>query len=117
MRLALDPFSVSIDFPCWLDEPTAAGCQITEEAVRAFSRVDILVNDAAVFVLKGFDTTLEEWHWSLGVNVIGTALCTKYAVQEMKKHGGAIVNLGSISRFIAERVASLTAPQKPRFSR
>ncbi len=76
--------------------------RITEEAVRAFSRIDILVNDAAVFVLKGFDTTIEEWHRSLGVNVIGTALCTKYAVVEMKKHGGAIVNLGSISSFIAE---------------
>jgi dihydroanticapsin dehydrogenase len=76
--------------------------RITQEAVRAFSRVDILVNDAAVFVLKGFDTTVEEWHRSLGVNVIGTALCTKYAAEEMKKHGGAIVNLGSISSFIAE---------------
>jgi NAD(P)-dependent dehydrogenase (short-subunit alcohol dehydrogenase family) len=81
-------------------EPDAR--RITEEAVRAFSRVDILVNDAAVFILKGFDATLEEWHRSLGVNVIGTALCTKYAVEEMKKHGGAIVNLGSISSFIAE---------------
>ena len=76
--------------------------RITQEAVRAFSRVDILVNDAAVFVLKGFDTTVEEWQRSLGVNVIGTALCTKYAAEEMKKHGGAIVNLGSISSFIAE---------------
>jgi NAD(P)-dependent dehydrogenase (short-subunit alcohol dehydrogenase family) len=75
---------------------------ITEEAIRAFSRIDILVNDAAVFVLKGFDTTMEEWRRSLGVNVIGTAFCTKYAVAEMKKHGGAIVNLGSISSFIAE---------------
>jgi dihydroanticapsin dehydrogenase len=34
--------------------------------------------------------------------VLGLVLCTKYAVAEMKKCGGAIVNLGSISSWIAE---------------
>jgi NAD(P)-dependent dehydrogenase (short-subunit alcohol dehydrogenase family) len=73
---------------------------ITQAAVRQFSRVDVLVNDAAVFVLKGFEASREEWQQSLGVNVMGTVWCTKYAVEEMR--GGAIVNLGSISSWIAE---------------
>jgi NAD(P)-dependent dehydrogenase (short-subunit alcohol dehydrogenase family) len=76
---------------------------IAEEAVRVFGGIDILVNNAAVFVLKGFDATVAEWQRSLGINVIGTALVTKYVAEVMKKNGrGAIVNLSSVSAFIAQ---------------
>jgi NAD(P)-dependent dehydrogenase (short-subunit alcohol dehydrogenase family) len=76
---------------------------MTEAAVRAFGGVDVLVNNAAVFVLKGVEATPEEWQRSLGVNVVGTSLCTRYAAEEMKRRGGgAIVNLSSISAFIAQ---------------
>jgi NAD(P)-dependent dehydrogenase (short-subunit alcohol dehydrogenase family) len=76
--------------------------RISDEAVRVFGGVDILVNNAATFVLKGFEATVEEWQHSLGVNVIGTAMVTKYAIEHMKKRGGAIVLLGSISGFAAQ---------------
>ncbi|MGH9434250.1 MAG: SDR family NAD(P)-dependent oxidoreductase, partial [Terriglobia bacterium] len=76
---------------------------ITAEAVKAYGRVDILVNNAATFVLKGFDASLEDWQRSLGVNVIGTAMVTGYASEAMKRQGGgAIVNLASISSWIAQ---------------
>jgi len=65
--------------------------------------IDILVNNAAVFVLKGLDATREDWRQSLDVNIIGTSFCTRYAAESMKKRGGgAIVNLSSISAFIAQ---------------
>jgi NAD(P)-dependent dehydrogenase (short-subunit alcohol dehydrogenase family) len=77
--------------------------RISEEAVKAFGQINILVNNAATFVLKGFEATVEEWHRSLGVNVIGSAMVTKYAVDRMKASGGgAIVNLASISSFVAQ---------------
>ncbi len=77
--------------------------RISDEAVRAFGRVDILVNNAATLVLKGFDATVEDWRRSLNVNVIGTTMVTKYAVDRMKiGGGGAIVNLASISSFVAQ---------------
>lgn len=73
------------------------------ETTRTFGRLNILVNNAAVFIMKGLEAPVEEWERSLRVNVIGTALCSKHAVEEMKKAGsGAIVNLGSISSFIAQ---------------
>ena len=76
--------------------------RISDEAVKVFGGIDILVNDAATFVLKGFEATVEDWQHSLGVNVIGTAMVTKYAVEHMKKQGGSIVILGSMSGFIAQ---------------
>jgi NAD(P)-dependent dehydrogenase (short-subunit alcohol dehydrogenase family) len=69
----------------------------------AFHKVDILVNNAAIFVLKGIDATPEDWRRSLDVNVMGPALVTKHVVPLMRQAGGgAIVNLGSISSFIAQ---------------
>ena len=82
-----------------------------EESVRAavariaasLGRIDVLVNNAAVFVLKGIEATVEEWRKILDVNVMGPALMAKHVVPEMRKAGGgAIVNLGSISSFIAQ---------------
>ena len=81
--------------------------KLTDEALRAFGRVDVLVNNAATFILKGLEATVEDWQRSLGVNVIGLALVSRYASEAMKqndggKGSGAIVNLGSMSSFIAQ---------------
>ncbi len=77
--------------------------QMVQVAVKAFGKIDILVNNAAIFVLKGIDATVEEWRQILDVNVIGTSLVSKHVVPEIRKAGGgAIVNLGSISSFIAQ---------------
>jgi len=77
--------------------------KITTEALKAFGRVDILVNNAATFVLKGIDASVEDWQRSLSVNVVGTSLVTKYAIEAMKKSGGgAIVNLASISSWVGQ---------------
>ena len=71
--------------------------------VAQFGGVDMLVNHAAAFVLKGLEATVEDWQRSLSVYVVGTALTSRYAAEEMKRRGGgAIVNLGSISGFIAQ---------------
>ena len=77
--------------------------RVCDEAVRVFGKLDILVNNAAVFVLKGLEATTDDWQRSLSVNIVGTAQMSKYASEHMKQSGGgAIVNLGSISSFIAQ---------------
>jgi NAD(P)-dependent dehydrogenase (short-subunit alcohol dehydrogenase family) len=82
--------------------PTDAA-SLASAADITFGRLDILVNNAATFVLKGIDATPEDWHRSLDVNVIGTALVTRAAVELMRRSGGgAIVNLASISSFVAQ---------------
>jgi dihydroanticapsin dehydrogenase len=77
--------------------------RMVAEAVKTFGRINVLVNNAGVFVLKGIDATPAEWRQVLDVNVMGPALVAKHVVPEMRKvGGGAIVNLGSISSFIAQ---------------
>jgi dihydroanticapsin dehydrogenase len=77
--------------------------RMAAEAQRAFGAIHILVNNAAVFVLRGIDATPDEWRQTLDVNVMGPALVAKHVVPAMRAAGGgAIVNLGSISSFIAQ---------------
>jgi NAD(P)-dependent dehydrogenase (short-subunit alcohol dehydrogenase family) len=82
-------------------EPDAAA--LAEAARREFGALHVLVNNAATFVLQGIDASAADWHRSLDVNVVGTALVTRAAVPLIvQSGGGAIVNLGSISSFVAQ---------------
>jgi NAD(P)-dependent dehydrogenase (short-subunit alcohol dehydrogenase family) len=74
--------------------------RMASEAVKAFGRIDILVNNAAVFStlkLKPFeDIPLAEWRKVMDVNVLGVALCCRACVPHMRKAGGGrIINLAS----------------------
>lgn len=83
------------------DEPSVE--RMAAEAVASFGSIHILVNNAAVFVLRGIDATVAEWREALDVNVMGPSLVAKHVVPAMRRAGGgAIVNLGSISSFIAQ---------------
>jgi dihydroanticapsin dehydrogenase len=74
-----------------------------DAAVKAFNRVDILVNNAAAFVQKGLEAAVKDWQQCLDTNVIGTALVSRYAAEQMKKvGGGSIVNISSQSAFFAQ---------------
>ena len=76
---------------------------LVKEILGQFNTIDVLINNAATFVLRGIDASIVEWQQVLQVNVLGTALVTRSVVPVMKDSGGgAIVNLGSISSFIAQ---------------
>ena len=77
--------------------------RLVATAAERFGALHVLVNNAATFVLKGVEATPEDWRRSLDVNVVGTALCTRYAAEAIERSGGgAIVNLASISSFVAQ---------------
>jgi NAD(P)-dependent dehydrogenase (short-subunit alcohol dehydrogenase family) len=74
------------------------------DAVSEFGTLQILVNNAAVFVLKGIEATVEDWQRVMAVNIMGPALMAKHAVPHIRRAGGgAIVNVGSVSSFIAQK--------------
>jgi NAD(P)-dependent dehydrogenase (short-subunit alcohol dehydrogenase family) len=81
----------------------STGVALAEAAMKAFETIDIVVNNAANFTQAGVEeATVEQWQKVLGVNVIGTALVSKHAIPHMKKKGGAIVNIASMSGVIAQ---------------
>lgn len=83
------------------NEAEAASLAVAAE--RRFGGLHILVNNAATFVLQGIEASVADWRRSLDVNVIGTALVTRAAAPLIAKSGGgAIVNLASISSFVAQ---------------
>jgi NAD(P)-dependent dehydrogenase (short-subunit alcohol dehydrogenase family) len=74
--------------------------RMAAEAVRAFRRIDVLVNNAAVFSslkLKPFEEIgVDEWRKVMDVNIMGVALCCRACVPHMRKAGGGrIINLAS----------------------
>jgi NAD(P)-dependent dehydrogenase (short-subunit alcohol dehydrogenase family) len=73
---------------------------MAEEALKAFGRIDILVNNAAVYdgiTRKPFyEIDPAEWDLVMAVNVKGAFLTTRAVFPSMKKQGyGKIVNLAS----------------------
>lgn len=73
-----------------------------EDIADAYGRLDVLVNNAAAFVIKGLGASAQDWQRVLGVNVIGPALCCERAVGLFGESGGAIVNVCSVSSVIAQ---------------
>jgi NAD(P)-dependent dehydrogenase (short-subunit alcohol dehydrogenase family) len=73
---------------------------MAEETVKAFGRIDILVNCAAMFAtvkLGPFEAIpVDEWKRLLEVNVLGVALCCKAVTPQMRmQKSGRIINLAS----------------------
>jgi NAD(P)-dependent dehydrogenase (short-subunit alcohol dehydrogenase family) len=70
----------------------------------AHGEVDLLVNNAAAFVFgRVEEITPDDWAKVFGVNVIGYANCVREVLPSMRKqNGGAIVNIASVSSFIAQ---------------
>jgi NAD(P)-dependent dehydrogenase (short-subunit alcohol dehydrogenase family) len=73
---------------------------MAEETLKAFGRIDILVNNAAMFstikVRPFEEIPVDEWKRLMEVNIMGVALCCKAVAPQMRRQkGGRIVNLAS----------------------
>jgi 3-oxoacyl-[acyl-carrier protein] reductase len=73
---------------------------MAEATVKAFGKVDILINNAAIYDgLKRrpfYEIDLDEWDLVMKVNVKGAFLCTRAVFPYMKNQGyGKIINIAS----------------------
>ena len=94
------PRMVAVDVSVKLDvEAAVAGAWPSGAATT------ILVNNAAAFIFKDVEgTTDEDWERALSVNVRGYANCMAAVLPGMRaRGGGAIVNVASVSAFIAQK--------------
>ena len=74
--------------------------RMAEAAVDAFGRIDILVNNAAIYVSIDrrpfYEISAEEWDRVTAVNIKGVFLCAKAVLPGMRDQGGGkIINVSS----------------------
>src|SRR2546423_1845040 len=73
--------------------------RMIDTAVARFGRIDVLVNNAAVFFRTPVDTlTVEEWEQVMDVNLTGTFLCAQKLGLRMRDWGwGHIINMADVA--------------------
>ena len=81
---------------------TAAAAKLVEEAVTAFGRIDIVVNNAGVtaddLILRMSE---EEWDRVIDTNLKGTFAVTKAALRPMvRQRAGRIINISSVAGMV-----------------
>ena len=72
--------------------------ETVQSVLREFPRIDVLVNNAGISLIKPFlDTTCEEWQRMINVNLTGVFNVTRAVVPHMvSRKSGAIVNISSV---------------------
>ena len=85
---------------------------MVSNTVKAYDRIDILVNNAAHMDERDFrsavETSEDQWSRSIDVSLKGVFLCSKHAIPEMiKVGGGSIINMASVGGLVG--FASYTA--------
>ena len=79
------------------------GCDVTDEGqvVSAFAQVgslDALIHCAAVLIKRPFvDMSTDDWDQQLGAGLRGAFLCSREAFRLMRRRGGALVIVSSLS--------------------
>lgn len=75
---------------------------MVEQTIKSFGRVDVLVNNAAIFASVGFThgphdkIGVAEWDRMFAVNVRGAWLCCREVIPHMRAQGyGKIINISS----------------------
>lgn len=78
-----------------------------DRVVSDFNELNIVINNAGICQKISIeDQSLEDWKKTMDVNVNGVFLISKYAGKQMKvQGGGSIINIASMSSFIANTEA------------
>ena len=76
---------------------------LVAQTIRTFSKIDVLLNDAAIQINKTVeDTTFEEWNKEVGINLGGVFLCSKFFLPHLRKTKGCIINMSSVNGYFVE---------------
>ena len=82
---------------------TGDAARIAEAAVGPDGALDVLVNNAAVFLLAGLGATDEQWDRTLAVNLLAPARLVASLAPALERSGrGAVVNVASITGHVSQ---------------
>ena len=91
----------------------ASWTKFVGELIAEHGRVDVLVNNAAIYANMSLpDLDVELARRIIDVNLFGTILGMKAIVPAMREHGGSIVNVSSVSGMRAEAGALVYSASK-----
>jgi 3-oxoacyl-[acyl-carrier protein] reductase len=83
------------------------------ETKKVFGRLDVLVNNAGVYVFAPLEGLTEDFfHNQFNLNVLGLLLTTKESLKLFGDNGGSIINIGSIASTMAPPTASVYVATK-----
>jgi NAD(P)-dependent dehydrogenase (short-subunit alcohol dehydrogenase family) len=87
---------------------------LIDEAESRFGRVDVLVNNVGIVILKSLlETTAEDFDRLMSVNCYSQLLTIQAVVPAMRRAGGgSIVNVASVGAFVALPNVSAYCPSK-----
>ena len=107
---ALGPNALAIT----ADVARVADCAaMVAAAVARFGRLDLLINSAGVWVEGPAEEMGEaEWDRCLDINLKGTFFACRYAIPELRKTQGAIVNIASDAGLMGSAGASIYCASK-----
>jgi NAD(P)-dependent dehydrogenase (short-subunit alcohol dehydrogenase family) len=92
MRRGVRAVAIAAD----LAEPAEAR-RLVEQTVDDLGRLDVLVNNAAIFLRTPFaETTAADFDRIIAVNLRGVFFCAQAAARAMGRRGGRIVNLADV---------------------
>ncbi|MEO1957466.1 MAG: glucose 1-dehydrogenase [Methylophilaceae bacterium] len=81
---------------------------VVDKIVAKHGKIDVLVNNAGILIIKAVEeTTEEEWDRTFNINVKGVFFGTKAVLPAMQKAGGgSIVNISSIYGIVGAPVSA-----------
>jgi 2-dehydro-3-deoxy-D-gluconate 5-dehydrogenase len=91
----------------------AAVASLVAQVVEDFGRLDILVNNAGINIRKQVqDLSLAEWNAVMDTNLTSAFLCSRAAFPHLKKQGGKVINIGSMTSIFGASFAPAYSASK-----
>jgi NAD(P)-dependent dehydrogenase (short-subunit alcohol dehydrogenase family) len=110
---ALDPSGArAVGIAC--DVTRVADCErMVRETVQKFGRLDVLVAAAGIWTEGPSDQSTEaEWDKVIDVNLKGVFFACRYAIPELEKTGGTIINIASDAGLMGNSGAAIYCASK-----